>query len=108
MHTVATALLHRSESSAAGVRFDDRVTGKLKPFPRPKLFISISILPRSGNVVVDIRYEIQKILTSLLKRLQPDTGLAAAGSGRNDHLCYRRVRCIKNNHCIYQRNIPVI
>ena len=60
---------------AAGVRFDDRVTGKLETFAPKAKIIHIDIDPAEigKNVPVDIPIvgDVKKILTSLLKRLQP-------------------------------------
>lgn len=78
MHgTVAAnyALMEADLILAAGVRFDDRVTGKLESFaPRAKI-IHIDIDPAEigKNVAVDIPIvgDLKKVLASLLTRLQP-------------------------------------
>ncbi|HHX88074.1 MAG TPA: biosynthetic-type acetolactate synthase large subunit, partial [Firmicutes bacterium] len=78
MHgTVAAnyALMEADLILAAGVRFDDRVTGKLEKFaPRAKI-IHIDIDPAEigKNVAVDIPIvgDLKRVLASLLSRLQP-------------------------------------
>ncbi|HSW35516.1 MAG TPA: biosynthetic-type acetolactate synthase large subunit [Candidatus Limnocylindrales bacterium] len=60
---------------AAGVRFDDRVTGKLESFANHAKIVHIDIDPAEigKNVVIDIPIvgDVRKVLEALLKKLQP-------------------------------------
>lgn len=65
---------------AAGVRFDDRVTGKLDTFAPNAQIIHIDIDPAEigKNVPVDIPIvgDVKLVLTEMLRRIQPgDTGM---------------------------------
>ncbi len=81
MHGTAAANYALMESDlilAAGVRFDDRVTGKLEGFAPKAKIIHIDIDPAEigKNVKVDIPIvgDLKRVLSSLLTRLQiPDT-----------------------------------
>ncbi len=78
MHGTVTANYGLSEADliiAAGVRFDDRVTGKLDSFARKAKIIHIDIDPAEigKNVEIDIPIvgDVKRVLQGILKRLQP-------------------------------------
>ncbi|MBS3943629.1 MAG: biosynthetic-type acetolactate synthase large subunit [Dethiobacter sp.] len=78
MHGTVSANYSISEADliiAAGVRFDDRVTGQLESFARKAQIIHIDIDPAEigKNVAIDIPIvgDVKKVLQGILKRLQP-------------------------------------
>ena len=78
MHGTVTANYALTEADliiAAGVRFDDRVTGKRESFAAQAKIIHIDIDPAEigKNIAIDIPIvgDVRLVLESLLKRLQP-------------------------------------
>lgn len=78
MHGTVTANYGLSEADliiATGVRFDDRVTGKLDSFAREAKIIHVDIDPAEigKNVTIDIPIvgDVKRVLQGILKRLQP-------------------------------------
>ncbi len=82
MHGAVCANYALSEADliiATGVRFDDRVTGKLESFAREAKIIHIDIDPAEigKNVAIDIPIvgDVKRVLQGILKKVQPgDTG----------------------------------
>ncbi len=78
MHGTVSANYALSEADliiAAGVRFDDRVTGKRESFAREAKIIHIDIDPAEigKNVAIDIPIvgDVKRVLQGVLKRIQP-------------------------------------
>ena len=97
MHGTVSANYALSEADliiATGVRFDDRVTGRLESFARGAKIIHIDIDPAEigKNVPIDIPIvgDVKRVLQGILKRIQPgDTGawLQRIEDGATSTLC---------------------
>ena len=95
MHGNITANYAMTEADliiAAGVRFDDRVTGKLDAFANNAKIVHIDIDPAEigKNVMIDVPIvgDVKSVLEALLKKIQPgDTGewLAQIKNWQNDY-----------------------
>ncbi len=112
MHGTAYANYALNEADviiAVGVRFDDRVTGKLATFAPKARFIHIDIDPAEiGKAVqpeVPIVGDCKLVLTALLKRLQPqahDAWLAQVEKWKRDYPLSYKGEALKPQYVIEQ------